>query len=314
MKGRRILVTGAFGFIGGHLVRTLVEGGAHVRAVSRYPKRAEDFEVVTGDLTHPETCERAVAGIDDTFHLAAFGWGLGGNQKHPAQLLTQNVLMSTHLLEAARRSGVQRYLYTSSSSVYPGPVEVLDESVPWDTPPHASEQTFGWAKRLGEIQARAYFENYGMQIAIIRPSNPYGPGDDFDPSRAHVIPSLIARAASGQSPLAVWGTGQVVRSFVYVTDVVRGMLLALQRGADADPINLASPETTRIDELARLIVELMGCRSMTLEFDPSKPEGHPRKIPSTQKAEVKIGFRATTSLREGLEKTIRWYHDHVLRR
>ncbi len=313
MKGRRILVTGAFGFIGGHLVRTLVEGGAHVRAVSRYPKRAEDFEVVTGDLTHPETCERAVAGIDDTFHLAAFGWGLGENQKHAAQLLTQNVLMSTSLLEAARRAGVQRYLYTSSSSVYPGHAEILDESLPWDAPPHGSEQTFGWAKRLGEIQARAYFEEYRMKIAIVRPSNPYGPADDFDASRAHVIPSLIAKVASGQSPLPIWGTGQVIRSFIYVADVVGGMIIALQRGADADPINLASPETTTIHELARLILEISGCSQVPLQFDPSKPEGHPRKVPSTHKAEVKIGFRATTSLREGLEKTIRWYHDHVLR-
>ena len=304
---RTVLVTGGFGFIGSNLARVLGKAGAKVRLVSR----REREDAIAGDLTHPDTCAKAVEGVQDVFHLAAFGFGLGANQEHPAQLLTQNVLMSTNLLEAARKAGVERYLYTSSSAVYPAHVEVLDEAQAWDTAPHGTEATFGWAKRLAEVQARAYVDEYGMNIAIVRPSNPYGPGDDLDAERSHVIPALIRKVVERNEPLTVWGSGRAIRSFVYVDDIVRGMMLSIEKAGDGDPINLASPETTSIGDLIRLLIELDGFEGANLVFDTSKPEGHPRKVPSVEKAEKKIGFRAETSLKDGLSRTLEWFRQHV---
>jgi GDP-L-fucose synthase len=245
--------------------------------------------------------------MDSVFHLAAFGWGLGENMKLHSQLFTRNVLMNTAMLEAAHQAGVERYLYTSSSAVYAGTMSALDDEQPWNGDPHPSEFSFGWAKRAGEIQARIYASAGTMKIAIVRPSNPYGPGDDFHPTRAHVVPSLIIRACERHKPFVVWGTGRVERSFVHASDVARAMLLALEKGADCDPINIASREVTTIADVARMVLELSGHRDAGLTFDASKPEGHPGKYPSVKKAEEKLGFRAEIKLQEGLEDTISWY-------
>lgn len=245
--------------------------------------------------------------MDCVFHLAAFGWGLGENVKLHSQLFTNNVLMNTCMLEAALQAGVSRYLYASSSAVYAGTLSVLDDEQSWSGDPHLSEFSFGWAKRAGEVQARIYAANGTMKIAIVRPSNPYGPGDDFHPTRAHVIPSLIVRAFERQKPFVVWGTGRVERSFVHVSDVAWAMLLALEKHAACDPVNIASPEITTIADLAKMILELSGHQDADLVFDTSKPEGHPGKYPSVKKAAEKLGFRAEIKLRHGLEDTISWY-------
>ena len=134
-----------------------------------------------------------------------------------------------------------------------------------------------------------------------------GPHDDFHPTRAHVIPSLIVRAFERQKPFVVWGTGKVQRSFIYADDVARAMLLALKNYAVCDPINIASSEVTSIGDIARMIVELSGYDDAELVFDSSKPEGHPRKYPTTKKAEDKIEFRAETQIRQGLADTVEWY-------
>ncbi len=309
-SGRRVAVTGGAGFLASHLTDALVRQGARVRALGRGPRPESwqlDAEWVQADLMDRRACEQALAGTEDVFHLAAVGWGFHENLKRQPQLLTDNLLLNTTVLDSAHRVGVGRYLYTSSAAVYPGHLQDLDEDAPWDAPPHESEHGFGWAKRMGEIQATEYFRHYHLPIAIVRPANPYGPGDNFDPERSHVIPALIRRAVAGENPLTVWGTGRSVRSFIHVRDVVRGMLLALERHAVCEPINLASSETTTIADLVRLVLELAGARHTELRFDTSKPDGHPRRVPRVRRAAEALGLTTFVPLRDGLAETIDWH-------
>jgi GDP-L-fucose synthase len=315
-RNKRVLVTGGLGFLGSHVVSHLLESGASVRVVTHrqdYPAE-RNFEIVQGDLTRLDDCRRAAKSMECVFHLAAFGWGLGENVKLQSQLFTMNVLMNTAMLEGASQAGAERYLYTSSSAVYSGSMNILDDEQPWTGEPHGTEASFGWAKRAGELQSRIYSENNQIKVAVVRPSNPYGPRDNFHPAKAHVIPSLIVRALEKQNPFVVWGTGQVKRSFIHAHDAARAMLLALEKYAVCDPLNIASPEVTRIADVARLVVDQCGHRNAELVFDASKPEGHPEKYPSVSKAENKIGFRACIGLREGLRDTIEWYRSTSARK
>ncbi len=309
-ENRRVLVTGGSGFLGRYVIRALLGAGASVRSACRRPTPLpwSEVDVVGADLRRPEDCARAVRGMDAVFHLAAYGWGLGENVKRQPELLTENVLLNTALLDAAYRAGVERYLFTSSSSVYStGDVDILTEDQPWDAPPHSSESCFGWSKRLGEIQGRAYHEHYGMGVAIVRPSNPYGPGDNFDPETSHVIPALIRRAVARENPFVVWGSGRAVRNFVHARDVARAMLLALERHPTATPFNIAGEESTSIRELVHLVLRLAGHEGATVEFDATQPEGHHRKVLSVKKAANLLGFRVEIGLETGLAETIEWF-------
>jgi len=309
-SGKAVLVTGGLGFLASHVIEALIKEGASVRTVGLRPRPAEypfDVEYVQADLRARDACARALRGMAHVFHLAAVGWGLHENMRRQPELLTENLLLNTTLLDAAHRAGVERYLYTSSSAVYPGGLQELEEDASWDDPPHPSEECFGWAKRMGEIQARAYHKHYGLPVAIVRPANPYGPRDNVDPQKSHVIPALIRRVVEREQPFVVWGSGRVVRSFVHARDVARGMLLALERYAVDEPVNLASSETTSIADLVRLVLELSGYVDADLRFDTSKPDGHPRKVPSVRRAAEHLGLTDYVPLREGLAETIAWY-------
>ncbi len=309
-------MTGGLGFLGSHVVRRLLACNADVRITTHRsdPPTSRDYEVIKADLTRYDDCRRAAKSMDLVFHLAAYGWGLGENVGRQSSLFTNNVLINTAMLDAAFIENVSRYLFTSSSSVYSGASSVLDDETPWNGDPHASELSFGWAKRIGEIQARIFAENNGMQIAIVRPSNPYGPHDDFHPTRAHVVPSLIVRAFERRNPFVVWGTGKVERSFIHADDVARALLLALEKYAVCDPVNVASCEVTHISDLARMVLDLSGHKDAEIAFDSTKPEGHPRKHLTTRKAEEKLEFQAKIGLRQGLQDTIEWYRSILTRR
>jgi GDP-L-fucose synthase len=308
-SGRRVLVTGGTGFIGSNLAKALVVAGAKVRVTTRHAghKRTGDAEVLNCDLIDPAQCLKAVRGTDMVFHLAAHGFGIGANVHAQPELFTRNAIMSVNILEAARQAGVQRFLLCSSSSVYDGAADVLDDTKPWTGDPHPSEFGFGWAKRTAEAQARVYAQHADMKIAIVRPSNPYGPMDLFDPQRSHVIPAMVLRALAREDPFTVWGTGKAQRSFVFVDDLVAGMMLALEKHAACDPLNLASPVRTPIAELARKVLAACGAADLKIKFDTTKPEGHPGRFPTTAKAMAAIGWQATTPLDEGISKTVRWY-------
>jgi GDP-L-fucose synthase len=309
--GKKVVVTGGLGFLGRNVIDLLIEDGADVTAVTRSDQKStdRDFKVVNADLRIISEAENAVKGADHVFHLAAHGFGIGANISVHPELLTSNLSMSLNTLEAARRASVERYLYCSSSSVYNAEHDLLDDTVAWDGEPHPSEHGFGWAKRTAEIQAKTFAEHTDMKIAIVRPSNPYGIHDLFDSAKSHVIPAMMLRALDRENPFSVWGSGKAVRSFVYSKDAAQAILLAGERIVDGDSVNIASPTRTTIGELAGLLLDACDASDLPIEFDTSKPEGHPGRFPTTSKATRLLGWTAETSLTDGLKKTVDWYNE-----
>jgi len=295
--------------IGSHLVELLLNERAKVRVAvhNKPPPELGDVQVIHGDLTKWEDCVKAVKGVDLVFHLAGFVGGVGRNASHPAGMFTPNILMNTQMLEAARLQGVERYLFTSSACMYPGNITYFVEDRGWDSPPEKSNASYGWAKRMGELQSQVYAEEYGMKIAIVRPTNAYGPRDNFDLDTSHVIPALIRKAVERQDPYVIWGNGESSRDFIHARDVARGMLLALENYPVADPINLATGRSIKIKDLARLILNISGYTDARIEFDAAKPIGQIERRVSIAKAKEKIGFSAEITLEEGLKETIQWF-------
>jgi nucleoside-diphosphate-sugar epimerase len=300
-SGRRVLVTGGTGFIGSNLVEHLVNLGAKVRIISRGNKKnslPDGVEIMYGDLTELPTCRNAAKGMDYIFHLAAAGGGLVYNMNHPAGTLTPNLLMNTNMLEAARLEKVERYLFSSSSSVYPPNLDTLEEEKAWEGNPHGSDSFFAWSKKMGELQAKAYAEEYDMSIALVRLGNPYGPKDNFDLETSHVIPALIYKAINNVNPFVVLGAGEAIRSFVHVKDVVNAMTRVLEVYTKCDSVNIASGESVKIKDVVKIVLELTNYKG-ELIFDTSKPEGHLLKVMSINKLEKKLDtIRRLTSGRE----------------
>jgi GDP-L-fucose synthase len=231
-SGKTVLVTGGTGLIGRPLVEMLIAAGAKVRIASldnpsRAPEGAEFHKV---DLREFAECLRVAEGCQIVFQLAGVKGSPAMTARRPASFFVPTVMFNTNMMEAARRQGVERYLFTSSIGVY-APAEVFHEDDVWKSFPSPNDRFAGWAKRMGELQAEAYRIEYGWdKVSIVRPANVYGPYDNFDPANAMVIPSLIHRAVSGENPLVVWGDGSAIRDFIYARDVARGMLLVVEKG------------------------------------------------------------------------------------
>ena len=308
---KNILVTGGTGMIGSHLVELLLEKNANVRIVAHkreIPTELEDMglDVVSGDLTEKKFVEESVKGMDYVFHLAAYTGGLGRTSTHPASTLTPNLIMDGNVLECAKNEGIERFLYASCTCVYPNDEKTLEEEDAWKGNPPEIHASYSWSKRMGERQAIAYHKEYGMNIAIVRPSNSYGPRDSDDLETAHALGSLIMKAINKMDPFVIWGDGNPVREYIYARDAAKGMLLAMENYCVGDPINLASGEFVSISELARKILKITNM-SPKIKFDKEKPSGQKRRVLSNKKAEEKIGFVTETSLDTGIEETIKWY-------
>ena len=308
---KNILVTGGTGMIGSHLVELLLEKNANVRIVAHereIPPELEDkgLDVVSGDLTEKKFVEESVKDMDYVFHLAAYTGGLGRTSTHPASTLTPNLIMDGNVLECAKNEGIERFLYASCTCVYPDDEKTLEEEDAWKGNPPEIHASYSWSKRMGERQAIAYHKEYGMNIAIVRPSNSYGPRDSDDLETAHALGSLIMKAINKMDPFVIWGDGNPIREYIYAQDAAKGMLLAMENYCVGDPINLASGEFVSISELARKILKLTNI-SPEIKFDKEKPSGQKRRVLSNKKAKEKIGFVAETSLDTGIEETIKWY-------
>lgn len=317
-KGRRVAVAGGAGFIGSFTVESLVERGAEVTFCERRPRFPDFYEnlagrarVLTGDLGDPDVCRELVDGQEVVLYLAASVGGINYNMAHPASLFQDNMRPFLNTIEAAKDEKVGRLLVTSSACVYPRESSIpTPESEGFLGLPEASNVGYGMSKRMEEFVGQMYQQEFGLSVAIARPFNAYGPRDNFDPERSHVIPALIRRIfRENEDPLRVWGSGNQTRSFLYVTDFARGLLEVAEKYPEADPVNLGTDEEVTIRDVVETLIKIRG-EEIEVQFDTTKPEGQPRRACDTTKAKTKVGFQAGVGLEEGLRRTVDWYLQH----
>jgi len=301
----RALVTGGSGLIGRQVVKRLAERGYVVKTVSLDDIIVEgSTEHIVGDLTDFDFCRDVIREVDAVFHLAGIKGSLEVTKSRPASFLVPMLQFNTNVLEAARRSGVTSLVYTSSIGAYSSAEVFVEEDgfsgEPMDTFP-------GWAKRVAELQIQAYATEFGSDWAIVRPCNVYGPGDNFDPANAMVIPSLMMKIKRGDSPVVVWGDGSAVRDFAFSEDVADGILLAAERGTRGSFVNLGSGVGYSVRELVETLRQFI---DFDVEFDSSLPSGFPKRVMDISRARDWLGYEPRTTLREGLEKTWNWFLEH----
>lgn len=304
---KKVLVTGGTGLIGRPLVEALLSQGAIVTVVSLDdPSRApQGVTFKRADLREFDQCINVCQGQDIVFNLVGVKGSPAMTAKRPASFFVPTMMFSINMMEAARRCGVQRYLFTSSVGVY-SPAEVFYEDDVWKTFPSPNDRFAGWAKRMGELQADAYRIEYGWDaISIVRPANVYGPYDNFDANNAMVIPSLIMRAINGENPLTVWGDGSPIRDFIHARDVAAGMLMVVEQGIN-EPVNLGSGSGVTIKEIAELIAMHVPNGPIKIEWDITKPKGDAKRIMDMTRMQ-QYGFKSQVSLEAGIKETIQWY-------
>jgi GDP-L-fucose synthase len=314
-RGKKVLVTGGTGTIGSLVVKRLIEFGGAVTVVSidsleRAGKVLGDTSIfINGDLRDYATCLKVAKGMDYVIHLMAVKGNTQVGLSKVASAFVPMLLCNTNMMEAALRNNVSRYLYVGSICEYPA-LDIRHEDDMWSGPPQANDRYTGILKRTGEAQAEAYLHEYGWDaVRIVRPSNVYGPFDDFDPRTAQVIPALIARMANEENPVRIAGDGSAIRDFIYSEDVVEGMLIALANAPACLPINLGSGARTTIREVAETIADLVPVRPEIM-WDVTKPTGDKFRVLAMDRAKEVLGFEAKTSLKEGIRKTLEWYLSH----
>ncbi len=304
-SGKKCLVTGGTGLIGREVVDQLVSVGARVRSVSLDRLTLHpSVEQVYGDLTDFSFCLDQTRGVDCVFHLAGIKGSIEVTRLKPASFFVPLLMFNTNVLEAARRNGVEKLVYTSSIGAYAS-AEVFVETENREGPP--MDMYPGWAKRMAELQVQAYRAQYGLDWAVVRPCNVYGPGDNFDPDNAMVIPTLMTRILRGEKPVVVWGDGTAIRDFAFSADVARGTMLALLRGTRGDFVNLGSGVGYTVRQLLETLQDFI---DFDFVFDVTKPSGFPRRVMDISRAREWLGYSPSVSLREGLEQTWNWYKAH----
>ncbi|MGO9120618.1 MAG: NAD-dependent epimerase/dehydratase family protein [Desulfomonilaceae bacterium] len=303
--GKTALVTGGTGMIGRQVAKMLCDAGSHVRIVSldhiQIDPRAEN---VFGDLTRLDLCKEVTADMDFVFHLA----GIKGSMKVSGTMLASHfvptLMFNTNLLEAARLNKVKKLVYTSSIGAYAN-AEVLREDDNPDAPPM---DFAGWAKRMGELQIHAYRVQYGLDtFSIVRPTNVYGPGDNFDPENAMVVGALMTRIDRKEDPVVVWGDGSAIRDMAFSRDIAEGIILALHHGTRGKFVNLGGPQGYSVRELVETLAEFL---RFNYVFDTTKPSGWPKRVMDSMLARQMIDYNPTTSLLDGLKETWQWFQEN----
>jgi len=310
-ENKRILITGGAGFLGSHIVENLIK----TRGVSEKQiivLRSKDM-----DLRVYDNCIKAVENIDIIIHLAAKVGGIGFNQKNPGTLFYDNIIMGGQLMEAARVAKVEKFVQIGTVCAYPKftPPPFREEDL-WKGYPEETNAPYGIAKKALLVMAQAYRQQYGMNVIYLLPVNLYGPKDNFDLESSHVIPALIRKFVEAtekvEKEVEVWGTGQASREFLYVEDAAEAIILATEQYNKAEPVNLGTGKEIKIKDLVTLIARLTDFDGQII-WNTSKPDGQPRRCLDTSRAKLEFGFEAKTSFVEGLQKTIEWYRQNLLK-
>ena len=297
----RVLVTGGGGFVGARLAARRRADGNDVVGARR---RADD----------QTTMEETARLFDDAepelvFHLAAEVGGIGANRANPGRYWYANLMMGAHVLEQARIHSTPKLVIAGTVCAYPKhtPVPFHEDDL-WNGYPEETNAPYGVAKKAILVGAQAYRAQYGVNAVFLLPANLYGPGDNFHPTNAHVIPDLIRKMVDADGEIVLWGDGSPTREFLYVDDLVEGLVLVAERYDGDEPVNLGTGAEISIRELAELVADVTGF-SGGIVWDTSMPNGQPRRRLDTSRAKELFGFEAHTPLREGLERTVAWYRE-----
>lgn len=314
--GRSVLVTGGASFIGSHLVDALVARGARVRVVDDLTSgdvahlashlASGGIEFVQADLREPGVARAAVAGMDTIFHLAADHGGRGYVDLHQAGPAS-NLYLDGLVFWEAVQAGVRKVVFASSGCVYPNhlqgnPDEMLYLSEEMVGPPYDADNMYGWAKLMAELTLKAYHREFGLKAASCRYFTVYGPRAKEN----HAVIAMIAKAFVGMDPFEVWGTGDQIRNWTYVTDIVEGTILAAERIDDGTAVNLGTMERIRVLDAAKMTCELLGHRP-TFVTRPDMPSGPVNRVADNTLARRLLGWEPKVLFAEGLARTIAWY-------
>lgn len=312
-QNKNALITGGTGLLGRQVTDILCMSGAYVRCISldKVTLHAQ-AEYIYGDLTDFAFCKNVMKGMDFVFHIAGVKGSASVSLSQPASHFVPTLMMNTNVLEASRINKVDRLVYTSSIGAYANADIFRETDYRLDTMPM---DFAGWSKRMAELQIHAYREQYGIEnFAVVRPCNVYGPGDNFDPENAMVIPSLMHRIFNNESPLTVWGDGSAIRDIAFSRDVAEGIILALCHGTRGGFVNLGSGTGVSIREIVDTLQSFLDFEYV---FDPSKPTGYPKRVMDITLAKQELGYAPATSLADGLKATWDWYianqHEYQLK-
>jgi len=301
---QRVVVTGGAGFLGSQVVERLRARGCRDVVVPR----SREYNLV--DVDRVRALYRD-ARPDLLIHLAAQVGGIGANRKNPGRFFYENLMMGVQLIHEGYKAGLRKLVAAGTICAYPkyASVPFREEDI-WAGYPEETNAPYGLAKKMLLVQSQAYRDQYGFNSVVVFPVNLYGPRDNFDPETSHVIPALIRKIdeamRSGSGEVVLWGDGTPTREFLYVEDAADGILAACERYDSSEPVNLGTGQEISIRDLASLIARLMGY-SGRFVFDPSKPNGQPRRALDVTRARERLRWSAQTRLEEGLRRTIAWW-------
>lgn len=311
ITNKKILITGAHGFLGSNIVTELLEKGCKKEHL--YTPTHKDC-----DLTVLKNCKDIVNGMDVVIHVAGEVGGIGFNEARPGELFYQNLMMGTQLMDEARKAGIKKFVAIGTICAYPKftPVPFKEEDL-WSGYPEETNAPYGLAKKMLLVQAQAYRQQYGFNAIFLLPTNLYGPGDNFDPSSSHVIPAVIKKTfeakINNKSTLEIWGTGKPSREFLFVKDAAKAIVCATEKYNKPDPVNIGYGKEITIKNLVQLITNIIGFNGNII-WNKAKPDGQPRRNLSTDRAKKEFGFVANTSFEKGLREEIQWYQDQYLKK
>ncbi|MBP7049667.1 MAG: GDP-L-fucose synthase [Phycisphaerae bacterium] len=304
LADKRVVVTGGDGFLGRYVVQRLRQACARHIDV---PKVQQYDLVKMPDIVRMYDDMKP----DVVIHLAAVVGGIGANWAHPGRFFYENLMMGVQLIEQGRLRGIEKFVAIGTVCAYPkfAPVPFKEQDL-WSGYPEETNAPYGLAKKMLLVQSQAYRQEYGFNSIFLLPVNLYGPGDNFDPAGSHVIPALIKKCMdaidAGAESIECWGTGRASREFLYVADAAEGIVLATKHYNSPDPVNIGAGFEITIRDLVETIARLTGFRG-EIRWDPSKPDGQPRRRLDTSRARESFGFEAQMPLETGLKATIDWY-------